>query len=127
MYAILSYYVQIVGEYYLPIRFQLMALPGVKLADVKKARSHIMGLGQCRKFLREHGIDSVTSSDTAGAAREVAESGDRTLARITSYNVCYTKLLRLVARPVLSGESGQVRAEVAGTRGPLSRPRERTP
>ena len=73
---------QIVGEHYLPIRFQLMALPGVKLEDVKKARSHIMGLGQCRKFLREHGIDSVTASDTAGAAREVAESGDRTIAAI---------------------------------------------
>jgi prephenate dehydratase len=73
---------QIVGEYYLPIRFQLMTLPGVKLGDVKKARSHIMGLGQCRRFLREHGIDSVTASDTAGAAREVAESGDRTIAAI---------------------------------------------
>ncbi|KCZ48927.1 MULTISPECIES: prephenate dehydratase [unclassified Hyphomonas] len=73
---------QIVAEHYLPIRFQLMALPGVKLEEVKKARSHIMGLGQCRKFLREHGIDSVTASDTAGAAREVAESGDRTLAAI---------------------------------------------
>jgi prephenate dehydratase len=73
---------QIVAEHYLPIRFQLMALPGVKLEEVKKARSHIMGLGQCRKFLRAHEIDSVTSSDTAGAAREVAESGDRTLAAI---------------------------------------------
>jgi len=73
---------QIVAEYYLPIRFQLMALPGVKLEEVKKARSHIMGLGQCRKFLRAHGIDSVTASDTAGAAHEVAESGDRTVAAI---------------------------------------------
>ncbi len=73
---------QIVAEYYLPIRFQLMALPGVKLADVKKARSHIMGLGQCRNFLRTHGIDPVTAADTAGAAREVAELGDRTIAAI---------------------------------------------
>lgn len=73
---------QIVGEHYLPIRFQLMALPGVKLDEIKKARSHIMGLGQCRKFLRAHGIDSVTSSDTAGAAREVSEMGDRSVAAI---------------------------------------------
>jgi len=73
---------QIVGEHYLPIRFQLMALPGVKLDEIKKARSHIMGLGPCRKFLRAHGIDSVTSSDTAGAAREVSEMGDRSVAAI---------------------------------------------
>ncbi|HBF90515.1 MAG TPA: prephenate dehydratase, partial [Hyphomonas atlantica] len=31
---------QIVAEYYLPIRFQLMALKGTKLETVKKARSH---------------------------------------------------------------------------------------
>ena len=73
---------QIVAEYYLPIRFQLMALSGTKLADVKKARSHIMGLGQCRNFLRQHDIEGVTSADTAGAAREVAELGDSTLAAI---------------------------------------------
>ena len=72
----------ITGEYYLPIRFQLMALPGTKLADVKKARSHIMGLGQCRNFLRRHGIDPVTAADTAGAAREVAELRDRSVAAI---------------------------------------------
>ena len=72
----------IVGEYYLPIRFQLMALPGVALKDVKAARSHTMALGQCRAFLRQHGIEARTSADTAGAAREVSESDDRTLAAI---------------------------------------------
>lgn len=73
---------QIVAEYYLPIRFQLMALKGTKLETVNKARSHIMGLGQCRNFLRAHGIDSVTAADTAGAAREVAELGDPSIAAI---------------------------------------------
>ena len=73
---------QIVAEYYLPIRFQLMALAGTRLADIRKARSHIMGLGQCRNFLRTHGIDSVTAADTAGAAREVAELGDPSVAAI---------------------------------------------
>ncbi|MEL6567509.1 MAG: prephenate dehydratase [Pseudomonadota bacterium] len=72
----------IVGEHYLPIRFQLMALPGTKLAEITKARSHIMALGQCRKFLKQHGIDAVTSADTAGAAREVAEAGDPAIGAI---------------------------------------------
>ncbi|MFN7056384.1 prephenate dehydratase [Hyphomonas sp.] len=72
----------ITGEYYLPIRFQLMALPGTKLETVKKARSHIMGLGQCRNFLRRHGIEAVTAADTAGAAREVAEQADPSVAAI---------------------------------------------
>ncbi len=72
----------IVAEFYLPIRFQLMALPGATLAGIRKARSHIMGLGQCRNFLRSRGIESVTAADTAGAAREVAEAGDPSIAAI---------------------------------------------
>ena len=66
----------------MPIRFQLMGLKGSKLADIKGAHSHIMGLGQCRNFLRARGIVAKTSSDTAGAAREVRDLGDPTQAAI---------------------------------------------
>jgi prephenate dehydratase len=72
----------IIAEHFMPIRFQLMGLKGSKLADIKVAHSHIMGLGQCRNFLRSRGITARTSSDTAGAAREVAELGDPTQAAI---------------------------------------------
>jgi len=73
---------QIIAEHFMPIRFQLMGLPGAKLADIKGAHSHIMGLGQCRNFLRTRGIVAKTSSDTAGAAREVRDLGDPTQAAI---------------------------------------------
>ena len=73
---------QIIGEHFMPIRFQLMGLKGSKLADIKGAHSHIMGLGQCRNFLRARGIVAKTSSDTAGAAREVRDLGDPTQAAI---------------------------------------------
>ena len=72
----------IIGEHYLRIRFQLMALPGAKLEDIKRAKSHVMALGQCRSFLREHGIEAVVAADTAGAARQVAEAGDPAVAAI---------------------------------------------
>ncbi|MEL7129759.1 MAG: prephenate dehydratase [Pseudomonadota bacterium] len=72
----------IIAEHYLPIRFQLMGLAGVALGDVKRARSHIMGLGQCRNFLRANGIEGVTAADTAGAAREVSELKDPATAAI---------------------------------------------
>ena len=66
----------IVGEYFLPIHHQLMALPGVKLADIKSVHSHVHALGQCRDLIRELGIEAVVAGDTAGAAREVAERGN---------------------------------------------------
>jgi prephenate dehydratase len=75
-YLLPSTQLHITGEFYLPIRFQLMALPGARLEDIRRARSHIMGLGQCRDFLRRHDIEPVTAADTAGAAREVAEAGE---------------------------------------------------
>ena len=40
-------------------------------------------LGQCRRFIREHGLTTVISGDTAGAAREVAEFADPTQAAIS--------------------------------------------
>ncbi|GGA59432.1 prephenate dehydratase [Nitratireductor aestuarii] len=72
----------IVGEYFLPIRFQLMVLPGVALSEIKSVHSHIHALGQCRKIIRKHKWKPVVSGDTAGAAREVADRQDRTQAAL---------------------------------------------
>ena len=41
-------------------------------------------LGQCRGFLREHGIAAVVGADTAGSAEAVAAQGDPTLAALAS-------------------------------------------
>ncbi len=68
----------IVGEYFLPIRFQLMAPKGATLAGLKTVESQIPALGQCRRIIRRLGLTARTAADTAGAARMVAESGDVT-------------------------------------------------
>ncbi|MBB35369.1 MAG: prephenate dehydratase [Hirschia sp.] len=70
------------AEHFQPIRFQLMARPGASLENIKEAHSHIMALGQCRSFLHSHNIERVTTADTAGAAREVSESGRDDIAAI---------------------------------------------
>jgi prephenate dehydratase len=69
----------IVGEYFLPIHFQLMALPGVKRQELKTIHSHIHALGQCRKYIRKNGWKPMVAGDTAGAAKLVAEIQDRTM------------------------------------------------
>ena len=74
----------IVGEWFLPIRNQLMAPRGARLGDIKTVESHIMALGQCRNFLRRLGVKTMVAADTAGSAREVAERGDKTRAAIAS-------------------------------------------
>lgn len=72
----------IIGEHFLPIYFHLMAVKGATLDGIRTAESHIMALGQTRRFLRKHGIKPVTAADTAGSARHVAEAGDPTRAAI---------------------------------------------
>ena len=73
----------IIAEYFLPIRFQLMVLPGTKIADIKSVHSHIHALGQCRKIIRKHRWKPVVAGDTAGAARIVAEEGDKSQAALS--------------------------------------------
>ncbi|MBX6425521.1 MAG: prephenate dehydratase [Variibacter sp.] len=68
----------IVGEHFLPIHFHLMAPKGATLATVKTVESHIHALGQCRRFIREHGFATAVTGDTAGAAKHIAEAGDIT-------------------------------------------------
>jgi prephenate dehydratase len=72
----------IVGEYFLPIRFQLMALPGATLDTLKSVHSHIHALGQCRRLIRRLGLVAHVAGDTAGSAREVAAWGDPTRASL---------------------------------------------
>jgi prephenate dehydratase len=74
----------IVGEWFLPIRNQLMAPKGATLEGLKLVESHVMALGQCRNFLRRLGVKTMVAADTAGAAREVAERGDKARAAIAS-------------------------------------------
>ncbi len=74
----------IVGEAFVRVRINLLALPGARLDQVTHAMSHTMLLGQCRRFLSEHGIQRVTGADTAGSARKVAERGDPHLAALAS-------------------------------------------
>jgi prephenate dehydratase len=74
----------ITGEYFLPIHFNLMALPGASVADIKSVHSMIPALGQCRKFIRKHRWKPVVAGDTAAAARLVSESNDRTMAALAT-------------------------------------------
>lgn len=72
----------IIGEHFLPIRFNLMALPGVEIRDIKTVYSHVHALGQCRKIIRKHRWKAEVGGDTAGSAKLVAERGDRTIAAL---------------------------------------------
>ena len=74
----------IVGEYLLRVRHCLIANPGVKKADIKKAVSHPQALGQCAGYLRSHKIKAEQGLDTAGSVKALKESGALDTAAIAS-------------------------------------------
>ena len=74
----------IIGELFMPLKHQLLGLPNATLEGLKTVRSHPQALGQCRKLLRELGVSAVRTADTAGAAREIAELGDRGVGALAS-------------------------------------------
>lgn len=67
---------RIIGERFLPIRMQLIAVPGADIGRLRTVASHAMALGQCRKVIRELGLKAEVVSDTAGAAKALAEHPD---------------------------------------------------
>ena len=74
----------IVGETYLRIEMNLLGVPGATLDDIKAVQSQPPALGQCRKFIADHGLRTINGADTAGSAREVALRGDKSTAAISS-------------------------------------------
>ena len=70
----------IIGEHFLPIRFQLMAIKGARIGEITDVYSHVHAIGQCRKIIRKLGLKPHVAGDTAGAARQVSEWGDKSKA-----------------------------------------------
>ena len=74
----------ILGEHFHRVRHQLLGVKGAKLAGVKTVYSQGPALGQCRKIIKELGLADKQWSDTAGAARHIAEMNDPSAAAIAS-------------------------------------------
>jgi prephenate dehydratase len=99
----------IVGEYFLPIHFQLMVLPGVRIEEIKAVYSHIHALGQCRKVIRKHKWKPVVAGDAAGAARLVAQEGERANAALAPRLASQLYGLEIVAEDVEDAENNVTR------------------
>ena len=99
----------IVGEHFERVNHQLMALPGVKLGDLKSVLSHTHALGQCRKSIRALGLKPVIEADTAGSARIVKEQGDKSQAAIASELAAGIYGLEILKRDIEDAEHNTTR------------------
>ncbi len=74
----------ITGEHIVPIRHNLLALPGARLSDIKTVYSHYQGFEQSSLFLKQYAWEQIVYKSTADSAERVRELGDKTKAAIAS-------------------------------------------
>ena len=72
------------GIYELEIHQNLLGLPDARVEDIQKVTSHPQALAQCHEYIKARGFDAEEASNTAVAAKFVAESGDKSLGAIAS-------------------------------------------
>jgi prephenate dehydratase len=116
----------IVAEYYCPVQLHLLALPNAdsELSSFTQAISHPKALEQCSEFLEHHSNLVPTSySDTAGAALQVRETGDCSIAAIASEEAADTYGLTIIARNIQNHALNSTRFfAVSATEAPCSSP-----
>ena len=105
----------ITGEHFVRVHANLLGVPGARLGDVRRAMSQPPLLGQCRTFLREHGIEAVAGPDTAGSAAAVAKAGDPALAALASELAAEIHGLGVLARHIEDNDTNTTRFLVMAT------------
>jgi len=72
------------GEVVVPVRLCLAALPGQRIEDIERVYSHIQALGQAEAFLRGRPWQLLTTYNTAGAGKGIADRAERGAAAVLS-------------------------------------------
>ncbi|WJS95329.1 prephenate dehydratase [Flavobacterium johnsoniae] len=100
----------IIGEHYLNIQQNLMALKGQKIEDIKEVHSHPMALLQCMDFLKQYpNIKLIEDKDTAETARRIQEKQLTGIAAIASVTASEMYELDIIASSIQTIKNNMTR------------------
>lgn len=106
---------KILGEEYLRISMQLMALRGTRIADVEEVISHPMALRQSMKYLREFPDWKISEvADTAFSAKEIKEHKLQGVAAIAGSLAAEEYGLEIIARNIETNKQNYTRFLILG-------------
>ena len=101
---------RIVGEIYLPIHHNLMALPNQKIENIREVHSHPMAINQCLQFLQSYPhIKIVESKDTALSALLISQEVKRGIASISSAAAADLYQLEILERNIETSQNNETR------------------
>lgn len=101
---------EVIREVIRPIRHCLLGMTGSDVEGLDRVLSHPVALAQCSDFFRNHeALEAVAVYDTAGAARRVAEEGDRSVAAIAGRDAAERHGLQVLASDLQDRDDNQTR------------------
>ncbi len=101
---------KVVGEHYIPINMNLMALPGQDISSIKKVYSHPMALLQCKEFFKKHPqIKLIEDTDTAEVARRISEKQSKGIGAVASKMAAELFGLEILAEAIHTKKSNATR------------------
>jgi prephenate dehydratase len=126
---LLEHDLEIVAEVVVPVRLCLAALPGQRLDDIGRVYSHIQALGQAEAFLRRRRWTTLTTYNTAGAGKLIADQGERGAAAVLSPRAAGLFGLEILADGIQSVPDNRTRFFVIArpTRSPVGESRAQHP
>jgi prephenate dehydratase len=100
----------IVGEYYLDIQHNLLALEGKGIDTIREVHSHPMALLQCKTFFKDYPqIKLVEAKDTADVAKQIAEHQIEGIAAIASKGAARLYQLNILAGSIQTIKHNETR------------------
>ncbi|MHB8892156.1 MAG: prephenate dehydratase [Candidatus Limnocylindrales bacterium] len=102
----------IVGEVSVPVQLALLALPGERLETIERVYSISAALAQADEFLRSRPWTIQTTYNTAGAAKQIADRGERGAAAVASARVAPIYGLEVLVDGIQSGDANRTRFNV---------------
>ncbi len=107
---------RIIGEHYIPIHMNFMALQGQKIEDIKKVYSHPMALLQCKDFFKNYPhIKLIEDADTAEVAKRISEKGSKYVAAVASKAAAQIFGLEILAEGIHTMKNNATRFLVLST------------
>ena len=100
----------VVGEHYIPIAMNMMALKGQQIEQIKKVYSHPMALLQCKEFFKKYpNIKLIEDTDTAEVARRISEKQSKHVAAVASTAAASIFGLDILASDIHTKKSNSTR------------------
>jgi len=106
---LLDHTLAIAAEVVVPVRLCLAALRGERLERIERVYSHAQALGQAERFLRSRSWDLLTTYNTAGSGRLIAERKERGAAAVLSPRAAELFRLKVLAEDIQDEPANRTR------------------